>query len=182
MPKNPKNLVLTGKPGVGKTTLVKEAVWPFRESVGGFYTEEVVEARQRLGFRLKSFSGAAGLLSSKLLASPHRVGKYGVDLEVLERVGVESLRSAVEKNRLIVIDEIGSMEILSAGFRSVVLQCLTGPSPVLATIRFGAQPFTDSIKTLPSTELVELTRANYPEVRGEVRSWVEAAIESYGQA
>src|SRR5579864_8747561 len=165
MPKSIKNLVLAGKPGVGKTTLVKEAVWPHRAHVGGFYTEELVEDRQRIGFKLRSFAGEEGLLASKRLPGPPRVGKYGVDVGVLDRIGVAELKRAAAGRRLIVIDEIGSMETLSQDFRALVLECFAGPSPVLATIRFGSQPFTDTVKALPRTELKELTRANYRELR-----------------
>jgi len=171
-----KNLIVTGKPGVGKTTLVKEAVWPYRQKVGGFYTEEVVEGRQRLGFRLRTFRGEEGLLASKRMASPHRLNKYGVDLAVLETLGIASVRKALDGKALVVIDEIGSMEMMSAAFRATVLECLGGPKPVLATIRQGAQPFTDSIKALDRTKLRALTRENFGQVREEVRAWVEDAV------
>jgi nucleoside-triphosphatase len=171
-----KNLVVAGKPGVGKTTLIKETVWPYRSQVAGFYTEELVEDRQRLGFKLKSFAGEEGVLASKHRAGPPRVGKYGVDLGVLERIGVAELRRAAEGGRMVVIDEIGSMETLSTEFRSVVLELFAGPKPVLATIRFGAQPFTDEVKALPETEVKALTRENYREVRDEVRSWIEERL------
>jgi nucleoside-triphosphatase len=172
----PKNLVVAGKPGVGKTTLVKELAWPHRAEVGGFYTEELVEDGARLGFRLRTFSDGEGLLASKRLSGPPRVGKYGVDLSVLDRLAVPALKKARAEKSLVVIDEIGSMETLSSAFRAEVLECFSGPKPVLATIRWGAQPFTDEVKALPGTELVELTRANYPERHDEVRAWLESRL------
>lgn len=171
-----KNLVLAGSPGVGKTTLIKEVVLPFKGRVGGFITEELLEDGRRLGFLLRTFDGREGVLASKSLASPHRLNKYGIDMRVLEDLGVESLRRAQEEKELIVVDEIGSMEIVSEAFRRAVLDCLAGRRPVLATIRRGSQPFTDSIERLEDTSLMELTRGNYAEVKTEVRAWLSERL------
>ena len=171
-----KNLVLSGSPGVGKTTLLRELLLPYRSRAGGFLTEELLEGRQRMGFLLKTLDGRQGVLASKALASPQRLNKYGVDMRVLEDLGVESLRRAARESDLVVIDEIGSMEILSGDFRAAVLECFAGEKPVLATIRHSAQPFTDAVKKMEDTALVVLSRPTYPEVREQVRSWLRSKL------
>lgn len=171
-----KNVVIAGSPGAGKTTLVKEVLLPYRGRAGGFLTEEIREGGGRMGFRLRTLDGREGILASKALAGPPRVNKYGVDLAVLETLGVDALRRAAASSDLVVVDEIGSMEILSEPFRRAVLEALAGPKPVLATIRLRSQPFTDSVKRMADTALVTLSRATFAEVRGEVGEWLETRL------
>lgn len=172
-----KNLIITGKVGCGKTTLIKEATLPWRNQVAGFYTEEIREGSERSGFRLKTFSGSEGILAAKGLKSPAKLNKYGVDLGVLEKLGVAALEKGLsEGGKLIVIDEIGAMEILSPAFREVLVKCLQSARPVLATVRFNSQPFTDEIKKMAETRLALLTRENYPQIKEDVRRWTEEKI------
>ncbi len=103
--------LLTGRPGTGKTSLIKEAVARYRSRAGGFYTEEIRSQGTRLGFKLVTLDGQEAVLSHVGIQSPYRVGKYGVDVGSLERVGVATLRQAVKERDLIVVDEIGKMEL-----------------------------------------------------------------------
>jgi nucleoside-triphosphatase len=172
----PKNLFISGTPGVGKTTLIKETTLPYRGRVSGFYTEELREGSERKGFAIKSFAPEAGpgvVFAKKGMKSPHKVGKYGVDVPALERAVLPSLEAGTKSpGRLIVVDEIGSMEAHSGPFREKLLACLQSSNPVLATIRHNSQPFTDHVKKLADTELVRLTRDNFPDVKEKVRRWL----------
>ncbi|MBI4055681.1 MAG: hypothetical protein HY402_06090 [Elusimicrobia bacterium] len=171
-----KNLVVTGNPGCGKTTLIREAVGPFRDRVGGFFTEEIRRGSQRMGFVLKTFQGQGRLFASKALPGPPRFNKYGVDLKALRELAIPELEEARRGEKILVMDEIGSMEILSAEFRKMVWECLQGPCPVLASIRLRSQPFTDSLKALPQTELVLLERKNFALVKERVRQWLQDKV------
>ncbi len=170
-----KNIFITGKPGSGKTTLIKEACLPFLPQVGGFYTEEIREGTKRMGFRLKTFDGREGVLARKGMKSAYKLDKYGVNLEVLEGIGICSMRNALQEKRVIVIDEVGSMEILSDAFRAALMECLLSPRKVLATIRYNAQPFTDEVKKMGETTLLTVSRDDFVQRKAQLRAWLGAA-------
>ncbi|MBN1823488.1 MAG: hypothetical protein JW803_04120 [Endomicrobiales bacterium] len=174
----PKNLVITGKPSSGKTTLVREATLPYAAACGGFFTEEIRENGKREGFLLKTFEGKSGVLARKGMKSSLKLDKYGIDTGVLEGIGAQTLREAVRISKLIVVDEIGTMEIMSDKFRAALMDCLNSPKPVLATIRFKAQPFTDEIKKLADTEMVFLSRENYAQVKEKIRNWLKTRLDA----
>ncbi|MFH1367522.1 MAG: nucleoside-triphosphatase [Elusimicrobiota bacterium] len=175
IPNGAKNLFITGKPGSGKTSLIREACLPFMQNIGGFYTEEIRSGAGRDGFILKTFDGKHGVLAKKGMESPHKLNKYGLDLDVLDSIGVDSIRAAMEGKRVVVIDEIGSMEVFSELFRKVLVECLGSKRRVLASIRYNAQPFTDEIKKMPDTALVYLSRENFIDTKKQVKQWLEAA-------
>lgn len=155
-------LFLTGRPGVGKTTVIRVVVARLRRDAGGFYTEEIREGGVRTGFRLVALDGPAGTLASVNISGPIRVGKYGVDLHDLEEVGVKALWRAVEQPDIsvVVIDEIGKMELVSPAFREAVLAALDGPKVVLATVMARSHPWVDKLKAGEGVTLVEVTLAN----------------------
>jgi nucleoside-triphosphatase len=82
-----KNILLTGSPGCGKTTLVRRVIARLNGPVGGFYTEEIRSGGARQGFKIVTFGGQAGILAHVNLSGPLRVGRYGVDLKALDMVG-----------------------------------------------------------------------------------------------
>ena len=123
-----KNL-LTGRPACGKTTLIKRIVNSLPQRVGGFYTEEIRDGGKRAGFKIVTLDGDEVVFAHVGLKTPDRVGKYGLDLSALERIGVGAVRQAVQAARLVVIDEIGPMEIRSPIFREAVNEALQQQSP-----------------------------------------------------
>lgn len=155
-----KNILLTGVPGIGKTTVIQKVLAEVSVKVGGFYTREIREGGIRTGFRIISLNGEEGILAHKDLKSRWRIGKYGVNIEDMERVGVTALEKALQESDLIVIDEIGKMELFTKRFRTVVLQCLDSPKDVLGTIQIKRMPFLDSIRSRDDVTLVKVTTAN----------------------
>jgi len=165
--------LLTGRPGTGKTSLIKQAIAGVRGEVGGFYTEEIRSGGAREGFRLVSLDGQEAILAHIDTPSPYRVSKYGVDIDSLDRVGVAALNQAAKECNLVIVDEIGKMELFSANFREAVWQIINSGKKVLGTIMFQANPWADAIKRQPQVNLVEVTRANYQRVLAELLVWLE---------
>ena len=109
--------LLTGRPGTGKTSLIKQAITETVLSAGGFYTEEIRVQDIRQGFRLITLDGKSITLSHIDIQSHYRVGKYGVDIDAFDKVGVSSLKQATIGCQLVVVDEIGKMELFSVIFK-----------------------------------------------------------------
>ncbi len=153
-------VLLTGCPGSGKTTLIKRVLEELPQRFAGFYTEEIRDHGTRVGFKVVAVEGGEAVFAHVDFTTPERVGKYGLDLSALEAVGVNAIREAVQAERLIVIDEIGPMEIRSVGFREAVNDALDSELPVLATIFSRSLPFTDGIKSRPDVVLIEISPNN----------------------
>ncbi len=165
--------LLTGKPGTGKTSLIKQAIAGMKGKAGGFYTEETRSQGIRQGFKLVTLDGDTAVLAHVGIGSPYRVSKYGVDIDSLDRVGVAALNLAARQCDLVVIDEIGKMELFSTKFREAVWQAINGRKRVLGTIMLAPHPWADAVKRLPQVNLVEVTRANHHQVLEELREWLK---------
>jgi nucleoside-triphosphatase len=174
-----RNLLITGRPGSGKTMLIRRLAERLVDySPVGFYTAEVREGGVRVGFDLVSFTGERRCLARTGLPGPYRVGRYGVDV-----LGFEEFLSTIPffapDARLVIIDEIGKMEWYSGAFRGLVQEVFDAPTPSVATIAQRGVPGLDQIRA----RVVEVTRANrdhlLPELEAEVRRMVRG-VEGRG--
>ncbi len=152
--------MLTGRPGVGKTTCLKKALDRLRLPAGGFLTEEIREGGKRVGFALVTLDGQREILAHVSRRGQPRLGKYGVNPDALTRVGVPAIRDAARQGRLVVIDEIGKMEMTAPTFRDAVEEVLRGPAVVVGTILTVSHPWADRLKVSPAVRLFEVTPAN----------------------
>jgi nucleoside-triphosphatase len=153
--------LLEGRPGSGKTTLARRIVAGLRERdipVTGFTTEEIRERGRRVGFAVETVTGEKATLAHVDLPGPPRVGKYGVDLDALERLAIPALQDA--PGALVVIDELGKMELASSAFRDVIERVFASPAGVVATVHVFRHPLTDALKVRPDVERLQVTAAN----------------------
>ncbi len=174
--------LLTGKPGTGKTSIIKQAVAGMKSKAGGFYTEEIRSQGVREGFRLVTLDGRSAILAHIDIRSRYGVSKYGVDIDSLDRVGVSALHQAAEECDLLVIDEIGKMELFSANFREAVLHIIDSGKRVLGTIMLSPNPWADAIKRQPQVKLITVTRTNHQEVLEELQYWLKGTDEGKDEA
>jgi nucleoside-triphosphatase len=164
----PKRILLTGRPGCGKTTLIKRIVNDLAIPAGGFYTEEIRERGVRVGFKLITLAGKEAVFAHANFKTSERVGKYGLDLAKLETVAVAAIGEAVRKRKLVVIDEIGPMELRSAIFRDAITETFEIRVPILATITERPFPFTNAIKKRPDVRVVDVRPNNREQLVSEL--------------
>jgi len=165
--------LLTGRPGTGKTSLIKQAIAGMGSKAGGFYTEEIRSRGVRLGFKLVTLDGQSAILAHIDIHSPYRVSKYGVDIDSLDRIGVSALNQAAKECNLVVVDEIGKMELFSANFREAVLRIIDSGKRVLGTIMLNSNPWADTIKLKPQVKVIAITQTNYHQVLKDLLEWLE---------
>ena len=168
-----RNILITGLPGVGKTTLVRKLVERLDSfHPVGFYTEEIREGGMRKGFELTRLDGRKEILSHVEGRSPYRVGKYKVDVKGFEDF-LSTLSFSNPSTRLIVIDKIGKMECYSDKFKSLLKEFLDSEKWVIATLAFRGGGFIEEIKRRKDIKLFEINQSNrdtmLPEIVREVK-------------
>jgi len=163
-----KNIFISGLPGCGKTTLIIEILKELKIPARGFFTEEIRRGGKRIGFKIITLSGKEGILAHVDIKSPFKVSKYGVNLKDLEEIGVKEIERSLKENFLIVVDEIGKMEIFSSKFREAILKALNSKNKVLGTIMLKENPFCDKIKQRKDTKVFYLTRENREKIKKEI--------------
>jgi nucleoside-triphosphatase THEP1 len=162
--------LVTGGPGVGKTTLIRQVVSTMRMRAGGFYTEDLRTAGTREGFRIVTLDGDMALLAAAGHPGPVQVSKYGVAVDELNRVGVAALRGAMERGHVMVVDEVGRMQLFSRDFRQLILDAVKGGHPLLGTVMQGRNPYADRIKAHRNVEVLVLTPDNRQDILDFLRS------------
>ena len=172
------NHFLVGRPGVGKTTLLLKVAQRLNAvRVGGFFTREIREAGRRVGFRVETFSGLSGTLAHVSRQQGPQVGKYRVDVGAFERIGVAGLENAVREAEVILMDEIGKMELCSGRFQKAVLSALDSEKPVLAAVMAHFDPFVDALKARPDVRVVEVTTDNREHLAEELSARLVSEIQ-----
>ncbi len=159
MCENPKNILLTGPPRCGKSTLIEKLISKIEKPMTGFFTREMREGGRRVGFLITALDGKQGILAHEDSESENRVGKYGINMDALDRIAVPSMIPA-GPDEIAIIDEIGKMECLSRLFRETLVKTLDSPNPVIASIALKGNPFIEKIKKRPDVLLVTVNEKN----------------------
>ncbi len=144
-------LFVTGRPGIGKTTVLLKAAEELRAKgyrVGGMISKEVRKEGRRVGFEIANFeTDVRGWLAHVEQRTGPQVGKYKVNLNDLDSIGANAVLEASKNADVILIDEIGPMELFSQTFRKAVNEALSSSKLVLAVIHHNARdPIIESIK------------------------------------
>jgi len=171
--------LVTGKPGSGKTTTIKRIAEELKDNAVGFYTAEIKESKSRLGFEIISFSsGLKAPLAHVDFKSSKKVGKYGVCPENLHPFLDELEEALKDQNRkLILIDEIGKMELFSPRFKELVFNAFESHHPLVATILFRPEPFCDGLKQRPDVKMFELDHSNRDQLPFDLLARVKERLD-----
>lgn len=158
-----KNILFTGPPGCGKTTLIDKIVQTINTPSTGFFTREIRDKGRRVGFSIKTLDQKEGVLAHQDVKSRWRVGKYGVNLADIDRIVVPSMIPATS-GELVVIDEIGKMECFSELFKKTLEGVLDSDHPVIGSIATKGDRFIQKIKERSDVLLVTVTLQNRNEL------------------
>jgi nucleoside-triphosphatase len=154
--------LLTGKPRVGKSTAIKRIINRIgSDYFGGFYTEEVRNSTNRIGFNCVTLSGESQCIASVDSESVLRVGRYGVEINTFENIALKAVRLSLDTKRITVIDEIGFMQMLSVPFQEMIHEVVSSSQHnILGTICVDTHPEIDKIKELTGIKLYAMNEEN----------------------
>jgi nucleoside-triphosphatase len=165
-------LLLTGRPGVGKTTVIRKvAAGLAGRRLGGFYTEEIRVDRERRGFSLTSFDGRQGVMAHVDFPGRDRVGRYGVDVAVIDELAASTLGLSRDVS-VYLVDEIGKMECLSPAFVKAMRALLDSTKRVVATIGARGGGFIAEVKAREDAEALVVMPGNRDELPDRVLAWL----------
>jgi nucleoside-triphosphatase len=166
---DPQRVFLTGDPGCGKTTVMKRTarLLALRGlKIGGMMSNEIRERGTRVGFSVEDLiTHERGTLADLGGSGGPRLGKYSVNIRDLERIGVGAIQRAIQEAGLIMIDELGPMELHSSQFIESVKAALSSQKHLLGTIhKRASHPLVVEVKSNPAYTLVEVTVTNREEL------------------
>lgn len=158
-------LLLTGRPGVGKTTVLLKTVEVLKSKgyiVGGMISREIRSHGNRVGFEILSLSGNEhGWLAHVDQKQGPQVGRYHVNLEDLNHVGVAAITRAVESCQVIAIDEIGPMELFSSSFKEAVAKAVQSMKLIITVVHWRERnPLIVELNEMEDAKLFEVTADN----------------------
>ena len=154
-----RNILITGPPGCGKSTLIEKVVNRIEKPVTGFFTREIKEEGRRVGFSINTLDGREGILAHQNIKSRFRVGKYGVNLKDIDSVAVPSM-IPTRKDEIVVVDEIGKMECFSALFKDTLIRVLNLPHWIIGSIAQKGELFIQRIKERDDVKVIRITAQN----------------------
>lgn len=174
-----KNTLLTGPPGCGKTTTLLRLVGRVRDlRLAGFYTEELREHGQRVGFEAVGLSsGLRCVLAHARSRSRLRVGRYGVDPEGLAPFVRAELERKPDEADAFVVGEIGKMELHSESFVAAIRRLLDGPRPVVATVAVKGHGLIAEVKARSDVSLIHVSDRDRDGLPQGLASWLRRLVE-----
>ena len=167
--------LLTGEPAVGKSTALSRILLDIRTAgfaPGGVVAREIRSHGEREGFQIIDISSDESeiLADVKGVTGP-RVGKYHVSLKALSGLGVSALLRAKQRSDLVVVDEVGPMELLSPEFRRAIQSSVLEPSekPAICVVHKRFQdPLIEELRASHDAIEQEITFENRNELPQEL--------------
>jgi|SRR5271157_3212938 len=164
-----KNLLLTGSPGYGKTTVLERVIERLGDlRLAGFLTLELREHGQRIGFEAVGLGGRRVILAHVGFRSPVFVGRYGMEPDRLVALIEEEMARPPGTVDAFLIDEIGKMECHCPQFTEAVRRLLEGLVPLVASFALRGSGFIAEVKNRPDVQVVEVTHANRDELPARI--------------
>jgi nucleoside-triphosphatase len=165
---------IMGMPGTGKSTMIRNIIDFLKDKgkkVGGIFCPEIREEGVRVGFEIIDLlTGRRGILSHVRLSSGPSIGRYRVNLQGISQIGVTALYNAIQKADVIIIDEIGPMELQGEDFQKAVIRTLEASKPILGIIHWKiTHPIVNRIKERIDVEIFEVTTKNRDRVQITIR-------------
>jgi nucleoside-triphosphatase len=155
------NILITGMPGAGKTTLIKKLCVIFKEfNPSGFFTSEILENNEITGMVIENLNGDGRILAHINLKSKYSVGKYKIDMKGFEDF-LQNILLKEKKTGLYFVDEIGKLECESKKFSKLIVELLKADKPLVATIPEKGTGLISEIKKRDDVRLFELTPHNH---------------------
>ncbi|MBR3613693.1 MAG: nucleoside-triphosphatase [Clostridia bacterium] len=164
-------ILLTALPRTGKTTAIKKIIDSLgRKNCGGFYTKEIRENGERVGFEIITLSGKRGILAHVNIQSEYKISRYGVNLNEFERLCLNELKQVMANDKLkyLIIDEIGPMQLFSEEFKELLYELLNTSKIVLGTIFYLSHDWLDKFKKEINVNLIEITLENRDKIPLEI--------------
>ena len=158
-------LLLTGNPGIGKTTMLLKVVEALKTkgySVGGMISREVRSRGARVGFEILDLSDERrGWLAHVNQKTGPQIGKYRVNLEDLNSVGADAILKAVKECEVVTIDEVGPMELFSEKFREAVKKAVESDKLIVGVVHWKARDrLVENLKEREDAEVIAVTYEN----------------------
>ncbi len=172
-----KNIVLTGMPKSGKSTLLHRLITEIPNKVG-FITTEIKENAQRVGFTLETQNHTSAVLAHINFNTDMKVGKYFVEIKNLEALlpEVEQFTS----NQILYIDEIGQMSLGSEKFKNLVRKYFDSPNICLATVsQVYVDAFIEEIKSRKDVKIFFLTEENRDQMYQMIQTFYKKVCKSF---
>ena len=153
------NILVTGPPRSGKSTLIEKAINQIPAPITGFFTKEIRQGGKRVGFSIATLDGKIGVLAHRKIKSRFRVGPYGINLQDLDQIAVPSILPS-SPGDIVIVDEIGKMECYSLPFKRALMNVLNSDNQLIGSITIKGDNFIQNIKKRSDILIIPISKSN----------------------